>query len=84
MEKKKNIPKPLVPLLSIAATAGSIYGIFSKAAGFLDLLLSEGTDAFGTFIRPAILGLLALILSFSYITSTGKKKGQTAEDGSSS
>lgn len=80
--KNKNIPKPLVPLLSVAATAGSIYGVFTKAAGFLDLLLSEGTDAFGTFIRPAVLGLLALILSFSYISSN--KKGKTAEDGSAS
>ena len=78
MSKKNHFPKSFALMLTVATTAGTIYDIITKAVGFLDLLSSDGTDAFRTFIRPAILALLALIMSIAYISSD-KSAGKNAD-----
>lgn len=77
-DKKKGLPKQLLPWVSVFTTASFLYDVITKAASFFDLLSSEGTNAFLTFVRPAIIALIALIVSISYLSSVRKKPAKGA------
>lgn len=76
MEKEQSKAKPFLPILSVGATAGTIYDIISKSVGFIDLLNEEGTSAFYSLIRPGVLALIALIFSIAYISTAKNTKSQ--------